>query len=66
MLVEKNRSCSYTSKYVCDRCKKGISRKEKNLYSIYVRYIDGNPSKQWDLCDRCFNALQRGIKAGGK
>ena len=66
MLAHKDSSSSYNSIYTCDRCNKEITRKDKNLYSIYVRYITGNPTKHWDLCDRCFKSLQKGIKAGGK
>ena len=36
------------------------------MYGIYVRHVDGTPTKKWDLCDRCYRSLQKGIKAGGK
>lgn len=60
MLVKRNLKDSNNSRYVCDRCKVEINL--ENKVAIYVALCKKQPHKQWDLCNKCYKALIRGIK----
>lgn len=48
--------------YVCDRCNNEMEVQDRR--GIYVTNGNGQPRKTWDLCKRCYAALDRGIKKG--
>ena len=49
--------------YECDRCKTRILKP----YKIDVQTPkEVRPKRKWDLCDRCYLALVRGINKGVK
>lgn len=49
--------------YKCDRC-------EEITTTPYKMFVQGpkevRPKRKWDLCDRCYAALVRGINKGVK
>lgn len=49
--------------YKCDRCGAEISANDKKGIYISLTYIE-NPKKKWDLCPKCYKALERGIENG--
>lgn len=50
------------STYKCDRCEKIITKRHR--IGIYIQNNTETPKKYCDLCERCFRALERGIKNG--
>jgi hypothetical protein len=52
-------------KYVCDRCKKEISYKEKTLHKLIDQYDRSKSKKACDLCDKCYLAFLKGVFKGG-
>ena len=46
--------------YVCNRCETQIKR--ENRMSLYTCFPKRTPRKKWDLCDKCYRALVRGIE----
>ena len=32
-----------------------------NNHAIYVKEAYGHPIKKWDLCERCYKSLERGV-----
>ena len=52
----------YERIYLCDRCKTKITI--TNKYGISVSKGRGVSKKTWDLCGKCFRALERGIAKG--
>ena len=63
MLIKKNFRNKKNSIYECDRCKRKI-----NYCTRFQLYVAGKGTsigrKYVDLCERCMNALDRGIKKG--
>jgi transposase-like protein len=59
MLISSNKFDKSESKYECDRCKKELSINTR--ISIYTKVAYDNPRKRWDLCQKCYTALVRGI-----
>ncbi len=64
MLVSQNKFDKSESKYECDRCKKELSITTR--ISIYSKLSYENPKKRWDLCNKCYAALVRGIEKVNK
>lgn len=63
MIVTKDVRDKNKTTYKCDRCKKVITR--KNDYKVFIKQVeDKQPVKKWDLCDRCYKSLQKGMKGG--
>ena len=63
MLITKNRKDNLKSIYMCDRCKKEISIKERK--GIYVTSLNTTiPKKKWDFCISCYKSLVRGVEKG--
>lgn len=52
------------STYSCDRCKVPLTNETRN--SLYKGGHYEAPKKKWDLCDRCYRALERAIAKGKK
>lgn len=53
--------------YVCDRCGKDLCNNKDMInritsYKSTLGYYKHD--RKWDLCDRCYRALCRGIKKG--
>jgi transposase-like protein len=59
MLISSNKFDKSESKYECDRCKKELSINTR--ISIYTKVEYDYPRKKWDLCEKCYSALVRGI-----
>ena len=66
MLVKADTTGKTKSIFKCDRCKKKLINDKDERYVIYIQKIPMNRKivKTWDLCDRCFSALCRGIEKG--
>lgn len=67
MLVSTDTSGKRGSIFLCDRCKKKIYGHRDIRYRITGYEAKTGYYKQdnkWDLCDRCYKALCRGIKKG--
>jgi hypothetical protein len=65
MIIYKDRTNKNNSIYECDRCKIKLERQKEEVYTIFVKKTeDKNPKKEWDLCERCYKSLCRGIKKG--
>lgn len=62
MLIEKNSFDRKNSKFICDRCKNNITVETR--YIVYIQVYKENPRKAWDLCERCYTSLKRGITKG--
>lgn len=61
MLIKKDLKDKRRSIYECDRCKRRTMT--ENNIQIYTRE-NTSIIKQWDLCERCFSSLKRGIEKG--
>lgn len=62
MIVFKDTTIKRKSIYKCDRCKKQLERGKDEIYTIFVKKTeDKTPKKKWDLCERDYKALCRGI-----
>lgn len=59
MLIEKSLKDNMYSVYVCDRCNTKIDNLHR--YGIYVAPLGRKTKKKWDLCDKCYKSLIRGI-----
>lgn len=59
MLISRDYKDKNKTLYVCDRC--GMKVNIKNKKSIYVGNESEHPIKKWDLCNKCYNALEKGI-----
>lgn len=62
MLIEKDKTGKSTSTFLCDRCNRILTARDK--CSIYIQEPKRSPKKKWDLCERCYNSLVRGIEKG--
>lgn len=61
MLIQKNRKNKENSIYECDRCKTKLNNNSN--HAIFVRDKEyNNVTKAWDLCDRCYKSLVKGIR----
>lgn len=69
MLVIKDMSRKGGCVYECDRCKKRLHTNIEMRYRIIAYKAPRGyyrQDKTWDLCERCYRALCRGIKKGVK
>lgn len=64
MLIKKDFKNQFESTYACDRCGKIVDVQHK--VGIYLQRYLNNSRKYCDLCEKCFKALERGIKKGKK
>lgn len=64
MLLKKDFQNQFKSTYKCDRCGQIVDVKHK--IGIYTQKYLCNSKKYCDLCEKCFRALERGIKNGKK
>lgn len=64
MLLKVNLQTNLKSMYKCDRC--GSITDVKHKVGIYIQKHLSNSRKYCDLCEKCFRALDRGIKKGKK
>ena len=66
MLIHSDCTGKIGSTYECDRCKKQIHTKCETKYrvTVYRTPRDYAKTDSWDLCDKCYRALRRGIKKG--
>lgn len=63
MIIYKDTTNKNKSVYECDRCKTKLKRGKEEIYTIFVkRTEDKTPKKKWDLCERDYRALCRGIE----
>ena len=62
MLVSKDYLGNRGSRFKCDRCK--IDLTIETRHAIYIQEYKLMPKKAYDLCDRCYRALKRGIEKG--
>jgi len=60
MIIKMCRTDREKSLYKCDRCGKKCLLHEKK--GIYVDNDYNRAVKQWDLCLRCYEALERGVE----
>lgn len=63
MLINKDRIDKERSVYKCDRCKVQLTNREK--IALYIAQPSRCPRKKWDLCEKCYSALVRGIDKKG-
>ena len=60
MIIKKDLKNKNNTIYKCDRCKRKITR--ENNYKVFIKTnTDKQPVKKWDLCDRCYKSLEKGI-----
>ena len=64
MLLKVNLQTNLKSMYECDRCKAVITTRERHTF-YHQNYKIGKV-KYCDLCEKCFRALERGIKNGNR
>lgn len=64
MLIEKDGTGRGRTVFKCDRCNKYLTR--DNRYGLYIQQYKFSPKKAYDLCDKCFKALKRGIELKNK
>ena len=64
MLLKVDIKNKFKSMYECDRCGRIVDVKHK--IGIYMQGYLSNSKKYCDLCEKCFRALDRGIKKGKK
>lgn len=64
MLMEKDGTGKGRTLFKCDRCNKKVSR--ENRKGIYIQERSFSPKKAYDLCNRCYAALKRGVENGKK
>lgn len=65
MLIKKNIKNKKESIYECDRCKAKLNYCTR--YQLYVAEKGTSMGKKYaDLCERCMNALNRGMKKESK
>lgn len=63
MMIQKDTTIQRKSIYKCDRCKTILERGKDEIYTIFVKGSeDKTPKKKWDLCERDYKALERGIE----
>ena len=63
MIIFKDVTNKNNSVYICDRCKVRLEKGTDEIYTIYVKTTkDKNMKKKWDLCEKDYRALCRGIK----
>lgn len=62
MLLKVNLQTNLKSMYECDRCEARMTTKERHLF--YHDSFKTGKKKYCDLCEKCFRALDRGIKKG--
>lgn len=60
MLVSKDVTDKQQSVYKCDRCKAQLKWGSK--VGLYIAFPKRTPKKTWDLCDKCFRSLVKGIE----
>ena len=64
MLLHGNKFDKMQNRYKCDRCDAEITSLNRN--AIYIMHGYDPMKKTWDLCPRCFRALERGINKNNK
>ena len=64
MLLKVNLRSNLKSMYECDRCGARITTRERHTF--YHQSFKESSKKYCDLCDKCYRALNRGIKKGKK
>ena len=67
MLKSVDTSGKIGSIYVCDRCYKEMNNNTDTMYRITAytsRTGYYKKDNKWDLCNKCYKALCRGIKKG--
>ena len=63
MIIQKDTTSKRKSIYKCDRCKTTLERGKDEIYTIFVKGSeDKTAKKKWDLCERDYRALERGIE----
>lgn len=62
MLISKDNTGKTKAVFSCDRCKVNIE--VENRYIIYIQTYKNYPKKAYDLCEKCYNSLKRGISKG--
>lgn len=62
MFLKIDKHIHYRSTYKCDRCGRIVDVKHK--IGLYTQEYLSNSKKYCDLCEKCFRALDRGIKKG--
>lgn len=62
MLIDRNTINGNLSMYECDRCKAKITRPE--TWTIKAGHGAENAKTICHLCDKCYKALERGLKKG--
>ena len=63
MIIQKNTTKQRKSIYKCDRCKTILERGKDEIYTIFVKSSKNkNAEKKWDLCEKDYRALERGIE----
>ena len=64
MLLKVNLRSNLKSMYECDRCGARITTRERHTF--YHQSFKESSKKYCDLCDKCYRALNRGLKKGKK
>lgn len=64
MLLKVNLQTNLKSMYECDRCGARITTRERHTF--YHQSFKEASKKYCDLCDKCYRALNRGLKKGKK
>lgn len=63
MLVKRDYTDKYKSRYICDRCKKELKFDERFVISVGI-IKTGVTKKKYDFCIRCYRALENGVEKG--
>ena len=64
MLLKVNLQTNLKSMYECDRCGAHMTTKERHTF--YHQHYTTGKLKYCDLCNKCFEAMERGIRNGKK
>jgi hypothetical protein len=64
MLLKVNLQTNTKSMYECDRCGARMTTRER--HTLFHQTFTKSSKKYCDLCEKCFRALDRGIKKGKK
>lgn len=62
MLIFKSTDKVHKSIYICDRCGMKLVRGSNKVYRIYVNKKNEHPKKKWDLCEKDYFALVKGME----
>lgn len=61
MIIKKDVNNKDNTIYRCDKCKRETTRKDN--YGIFIKEAENKqPKKKWDLCEKCYKSLEKGVE----